>query len=197
MIYKEWEQRFLKTLKPLNSEERERLKEYYREIYEEKLSEGKTEEIILEELGSPESTAYRILAENSEQITNGPEIQESKFKYSVKDKSIEYIGLVFLSLFLIIPLSAVAVAVVVSLGAVSVSGVAISVAGVLGIIALPFLGAGSASAVLGVLIALIGVGLLLFVSFYYLTKYSGILLYKCLKSIYTRSKLWKTLLKFC
>ena len=189
MTYIEWEERFLKTLKPLDVKERERLKEYYREMYEEKLSEGKTEEIILEEFGTPESVAYRILAENSEQISNEPEIQESKFKYSIKDKSIEYIGLIFLSLFLIIPLTAVAVSVIVSLGAVSFSGIAMSLSGVLAILVVPFIGIENVGAILGLLIALIGIGLLIFVGFYYLTKYTSILLYKCLKAIYIRSKL--------
>ena len=188
MTYKDWEQRFIKTLKPLDIKERERLVEYYREIYEEKLSEGKTEEIVLEELGSPESTAYRILAENSEQIVNEIEDKEDNINFSVKDKSIEYIGLIFITLLLIIPIASAMLGVIISFGAVCVSGMAISVAGILGVFAVPFVGIESVIAGLGLCIATIGIGLLVFVTFYYLTKYTAILTYKCLKVIYTRSK---------
>lgn len=189
MTYKEWEQRFLKTLKPLTSEERERLKEYYREMYEEKLSEGKSEDVILEEFGSPESSAYRILAENSEQKESEEVILEyPKSAYTLRDKSLEYIGIIILSLLLIIPIASVMLGVIISLGAVAISGVAVSVAGVVGILALPFVGAQNVVAMLGFLIASIGVGLLLFIAFYYLTKYTSIFTYKCLKAIYKRSK---------
>ena len=189
MTYKEWEQRFLKTLKPLTSEERERLAEYYREMYEEKLSEGKFEDVILEEFGSPESSAYRILAENSEQKESEEVILEyPKSDYTLRDKSLEYIGIIILSLLLIIPIASVMLGVIISLGAVAISGVAVSVAGVVGILALPFVGAQNVVAILGFLIASIGVGLLLFIAFYYLTKYTSIFTYKCLKAIYKRSK---------
>ncbi len=189
MTYKEWEQRFLKTLKPLTSEERERLAEYYREMYEEKLSEGKSEDVILEEFGSPESSAYRILAENSEQKESEEVILEyPKSDYTLRDKSLEYIGIIILSLLLIIPIASVMLGVIISLGAVAISGVAVSVAGVVGILALPFVGAQNVVAMLGFLIASIGVGLLLFIAFYYLTKYTSIFTYKCLKAIYKRSK---------
>lgn len=189
MTYKEWEQRFLKTLKPLTSEERERLAEYYREMYEEKLSEGKSEDVILEEFGSPESSAYRILAENSEQKESEEVILEyPKSDYTLRDKSLEYIGIIILSLLLIIPIASVMLGVIISLGAVAISGMTISIAGVVGILALPFVGAQNVVAMLGFLIASIGVGLLLFIAFYYLTKYTSIFTYKCLKAIYKRSK---------
>ena len=189
MTYKEWEQRFLKTLKPLTSEERERLAEYYREMYEEKLSEGKFEDVILEEFGSPESSAYRILAENSEQKESEEVILEyPKSDYTLRDKSLEYIGIIILSLLLIIPIASVMLGVIISLGAVAISGMAISIAGFVGILALPFVGAQNVVAILGFLIASIGVGLLLFIAFYYLTKYTSIFTYKCLKAIYKRSK---------
>ena len=192
MNYKEWEDRFIKTLKPLDSSERERLAEYYREMYEEKLSEGKSEEVVLEEFGSPESSAYRILAENyEEKEVEKVNEEKPKINFSVRDKSFEYIGLALLSLLLIIPIAGAMLGVIVAFGSVSVSGVAVSVAGVVGILALPFLGAGNVTALLGFLIASIGVGILLFIGFYYLTKYTAIICYKCLNAIYKRSKLWK------
>ena len=92
-------------------------------------------------------------------------------------------------LLLIIPIASAMLGVIISFGAVCVSGMAISLSGLLGIFALPFIGIESIFAGLGICIATIGVGLLIFVTFYYLTKYTAIITFKCLKAIYTRSKL--------
>jgi hypothetical protein len=90
----------------------------------------------------------------------------------------ELIGLVFFGLILLLPLACVALALVISFGAVSVSGVAVAVAGGVYAIASPFLFVASGSTVVvahvGIGVTTIGIGLVLFVAFHYACKWMAI-----------------------
>ena len=180
MKKKVWERRFLKTLKPLSKDERYSALAYYQELYDDKAETGICEEEILREFGEPERCAYRILLgeENTETgaIPSAPYPTKTRQMrtYSVA----ELIGLVFFGLILLLPLACVALALVISFGAVSVSGVAVAVAGGVYAIASPFLFVASGSTVVvahvGIGVTTIGIGLVLFVAFHYACKWTAI-----------------------
>ena len=184
MKKKVWERRFLKTLKPLSKDERYSALAYYQELYDDKAETGICEEEILREFGEPERCAYRILLgeENTETGTPPGAPQTPKIRQMRSYSVAELIGLVFVGLILLLPLACVALALVISFGAVCVSGVAVAVAGLVYTIGSPFVffaNGGTvivANAALG--ITAIGVGMLLFVGFYYATKWVAIAAYK-------------------
>ena len=55
----EWEKQLLKNLKALPKTERERIAEYYREMYNDKLDAGFSPEEILREFGDPAQCAEK------------------------------------------------------------------------------------------------------------------------------------------
>lgn len=184
MKKKVWERRFLKTLKPLSKEERYSALSYYQELYDDKAETGIPEEEILREFGEPERCAYRILLgeENTEKATPPSAADLPKMRQMRTYSVAEIIGLVFVGLILLLPLAIVALALVISFGAVCVSGLAVAIAGVVYVISSPFLFLASGGTVIVANVAIgitaIGVGLLLFVGFYYATKWVAIAAYK-------------------
>ena len=184
MTYKAWEKELKRKLGALSSMECKRTLEYYREMRDDKLSQGASEEEILSEFGSPEACAEKILAENM----RGGGSQENRDRPKGKISAAECVGIFFATVIFIIPLASVALALVVSCGAVCVSGAAIGVAGIVYAVASPFLGAqGNALiASVGLGIASSGVGAILFVGFYYATKYTAIGSWNAIKAIYRR-----------
>ncbi len=186
MTYKEWERRLLKNLKSLPKNERQSLADYYREMYGDKQDLGLTDEEILQEFGTPEACAEKILSEEREAFSL-PENKRTERKDEVSVASI--VGIAFASLIVIVPLACVWAALVASFGAVTFSGVIFALAGVAYIVLAPFmamggLGGAAITAHIGTGIAMCGVGLLLFVGFYLLTKYTAIGLGKALTFIY-------------
>ncbi len=192
MKKKTWERRFLRTLKPLPKEERYSALAYYQELYADKAETGIAEEEILREFGEPERCAYRILLgeENTETPTPPCEGYAPKIRQLRSYSVAEIIGIIFFGLILLLPLACVAFALVLSFGAVSVSGVAVAVAGGIYVIASPFLFLASEGAVIvanvGIGVTAIGVGLLLFVAFYYACKWTAIAAYRGFSLIFYR-----------
>lgn len=182
MTKKIWEKRLLSNLRPLQKAERKKILEYYREMYGDKVEAGFSEAEILAEFGSPEACAARILAEENVEI---PPIKEK----GKAPSPLAIVGICFVSLILVLPLTITAFALIVTFFAVSVSGAAIAIAGVIYAIGAPLLSIGSLPAAgcfahLGVGLTLCGVGCLLFVAFAPLTKYLAIGTGKTLAFLY-------------
>lgn len=190
MSYKEWERKLLQQLNALPKNERVSIADYYREMYGDKQDLGLTDEEILQEFGTPEACANKILSEAQAEATSLEKpLREHKNKISVA-----YIaGVVFFTLLIILPLASVAVSAVASLAIGAICGVIFILAGVAYCVLAPFMaisgvGAAGITAHIGMGIAGCGVGLLLFVGFYLLTKHAAIWCMKALGFIYGRRK---------
>ncbi len=182
MTKKIWERNFLKALYPLPEKERKKMLAYYQELFLDKLEAGESEAEILQKFGSPEACAKKIL---EEQYDGVPMPKETK-RFSVG----VIVGLFFLTLLLIIPLASGAVAVVSSFAVCSLTGAVCIVGGIFYSLLSPFLMVGMSGAgivaQIGLGITLSGVGTLVCVGFFFLTKYSAIGVWKALKFIYAR-----------
>ena len=64
MVRKKFDKRLIKSLKGLSRQERQEVIDYYNEMIDDSIESGKTEEQAIEELGSPEDLAKKILSEN-------------------------------------------------------------------------------------------------------------------------------------
>ena len=216
MTYKEWEKDLAKGIKTLPKGERARVLEYYREMFDEMTGGGRTESSVLEEFGLPEKCAVQALSEWVTRTESGEVVlanarEEKQLEIALdearaqKKEAIalsravekkrgrisagEVVGLIFFTLLLVLPLGVSALALVISFGAISLSGGVIGLAGVVFAVGFPFTGNATGIANLagvGIGIAASGVGLLLFVGFFYVTKGSGILFYRAIKAIYKR-----------
>lgn len=188
MTYKSWTRTFKKELKSLPKSERERALEYYNEMHDEMASHGKSENAILAELGSPVSCAKQTLAEGN--FSSGQERGNNKpvKKERTTRSFAEVLGLLFATLLLVLPGCAVLFSVIVAMGSVCIAGAAVAIGGILVAVAYPFfVGAGTiAAAGAGAGLTASGVGILLFVIFFLVTKYSAIFSVKLLKAIYKR-----------
>lgn len=187
MTYKKWERKLKKELSPLPKTECERVLEYYREMRDEMASGGRSEESILAELGSPESCARKTLSEEGytgRQAGGRNAYSSAKSGHSVA----EVIGLFFATVLLVLPIGSALLGVLAAFAAVCVSGAVVGIAGIFGAIAYPFVigGGDMALAGVGAGLAASGVGLILFVVFFFITKYTAIALAKLLKAIYKR-----------
>ena len=182
MTEKNWEKRLARHLSALSKTERKQVIDYYREMYGDKREAGFSEADILAEFGSPEECAAKILA--------GENVQPTPQKQARKNFSpAAIVGMVFLTLLLIIPLTATAFALIASFFAVSVSGAVVAIAGAIYAIGAPIVSIGSLSAAgivahFAIGIAACGVGCLLFVAFKPLTKYLAVGTGKALKILY-------------
>ena len=185
MNYREWESCLVKELKGLPTAEYMKATSYYREMYGDKLDAGMSEEAILAEFGSPKSCAEKILAENAPE-KNLPKATTAKKEISPVAHTTKGIVLaVLFTPFFGIPLAAVLLAIVISMGAVCISGGA----GVLASFLYIFIGASTAmgagvAAHIGMAIAAMGVCGFLGIGGYFATKYSAIYSYKLMKIIY-------------
>ena len=188
MTYKVWERKLKKGIKKLPKEERGRVVEYYREMYEDMKSGGRAEDSVLFEFGSPEKCAEQALSEQTPIRKKEGRIKGEKAGNGGKYSVAGFIGLVFFSLLVAFPLLIVAIAVLISFGAVSIAGGVAGIAGVVLAVYVPFSGISAAFVMsgVGVCIAAAGVGCLLFVAFFYATKGMAIGIVKALKAIYVR-----------
>lgn len=182
MTYKEWEKKLINFLQPLPKEERLAAAEYYREMYGDKLESGSTPEEILQEFGEPSACAERILSENGMSLPKGKREQSSLASW---------VGIFFLTILIIIPIYAVAFSIVLTFAAMVVGGAAIALAGAVYVVYSPFMaisGVGFPAVIahMGMGFAAAGLGLLLFIAFIYLTKYSYKWTAKSLVLIYKR-----------
>ena len=189
MTYKEWERILKKEMKYLPNEERIRILEYYRELYNDMTNEGKTEDEILNEFGLPKKCVYQMLGDGEK---DGAEDGNQSFgptgKKRNKFSAAELIGIIFFTVLLIFPLAAVGVAILISLGAITISGGAVSIAGLAFAVYYPFTGVTSYAMFtgIGMGIAASGIGLLLFIGAFFATKGMAIVLFKAFKGIYVR-----------
>ena len=192
MTLKEWEQELLRHLSELPKEEKEKIIEYYREIYGDKADAGYTNDSILEEFGFPLDCAKKILAETQSEKPAPEKEKPVKIKKEQRFTSASIVGLVFFTLLVFIPLASAAIGVIATFGAIAISGVAASVAGVAYSIVAPIytlangISLGGALFHFGLGIADVGVGILLSIGFYFLTKYMVIGFIKTFKYVYLR-----------
>ena len=146
-------------------------------------SYGKSEETILAELGSPESCAKKA-------ISGGDYSSEARKTAAKKGNHtfFEVVGLLLITLFLVLPIGSACIGVIAGFAGVCIAGAATGIAGIIAAVAYPiYVGAGAAAtAGVGLGLAASGVGLLLFVAFFVITKYSAIFFAKLLKAIYKR-----------
>lgn len=198
----EWENIFLENLKPLKAEERYQIAEYYREIYGDKLEAGLSSDEILAEFGSPQECAQKILSEGGgetlvaakkENETEQADQKQARAKNKTAWTPAMITGMVFLTLLLILPLAVVALGVAVVFAAGCIGGGAMTIGGAVYVVASPFMalsgvGFGAIVAHIGLGLAVIGLGALLFVGFYYLEKYVVLGCYKALRWIYKRGE---------
>lgn len=189
MNYSEWERALVKELKGLPTAEYIKITSYYREMYGDKLDAGMSEEAILAEFGSPKSCAEKILVESAEESAR----KNNKNSLSATNEPSSHAGqttkniilAVLFSLFAGLPLAAVLVSIVVSLGAVCISGGAGVLAGFVYIFVGAFNAAGTGIAAhIGMSIGAIGVCGFLCIGGFFATKYSAIYSYKLMKLIY-------------
>lgn len=216
MTYKLWEESLLNYLKSLSKEEKEEILSYYREMYNDKLDTGIPESEIVDSFGDPMIAAARILKEGADEVEQadarhseregGTDKKPSEEAVApVSNKKAEkqgdsggisasrIVGWVFITLLLIIPLFAVVLSVIASLTAITLSGGAMLVFGVIGAVASPFLllfgnTLGNVLLVLGGTLITAGIGALLLISFYHITKYSVVSVYKITRHVVRRKK---------
>ncbi len=187
MTYKTWERKLKKELKTLPKTERERVVEYYREMRDEMVSYGRSEQSVLSELGSPESCARKALTEGDYTVTG----RTNNRNVSTPKRGItffEFIGLTLVTLFLVLPIGSGFIGVIIAFAGVCIAGLATGISGIVAAVAYPIYTGGGVAATAGIGLGLTasGVGFLLFVVFFILTKYSAIFLAKLLKAIYKR-----------
>lgn len=169
MRMKQWENQFFRQLKPLPKEERERILEYYREMYGDKREAGFSEEEILLEFGSPAACAARIL--NEEREAGAPAVS-SRPSHGTGWGTVKWILGILIGLPLLIALGSV----VVSFGSVAVAGIGISLGGCFLCIwsAFQFSAVSYGLALLGTGLMMLGAGLGLFVGFWSAAKYTAV-----------------------
>ena len=208
----EWEAELKIHLRALPREEIEKALDYYREMYGDMKEAGRSTDEILRMFGDPQICAARILLESREDAENSmadPERKQKPLPKATEEKKSkkaqrnstkseisvsDVVGAVFFTLLLIIPLAAVFVSLIASFGAVTVSGCAMVIAGVIFAIASPFIamiaGTTFAGTVvnIGLGIATAGVGAILAVVFGLLTKYMSIASFKAIKAMYRRKR---------
>ena len=187
MTYETWERDLRERIESLPEEECDRVLEYYREMFGEMTGGGRTEESVLEEFGTPEKCAAQVLGE-WESKSEKAEDPAPAPKREKRISAAEVVGLIFFTLFLVLPFVAVAISIVISFAAVTLAGGVTGIAGIVFALYYPFSGALSSSIMAGVGlgIASSGVGLLLFVAFWQLTKRTAMLFAKAFRAMYVR-----------
>lgn len=199
MTQKKWERTLKRFLSPLPKSEQKSIVAYYREMYQDKLDLGLSEQEILNEFGDPQVCAGRMIAESSiEQktpsATNNPFAQEYKAK-PIKSASVGgTLGMVFFTLLLGIPVGAVWVSVIATFAAVGVASIAVGFAGLLFPLLTPFYSSLGFSGIsftanLGLYLASAGAGFMLAVLFYHATKHTVVGLIRTVKFVYGRYRL--------
>ena len=152
-------------------------------MFDEMRNAGRSEASVLAEFGSPEKCAKQVLAEEREGSKNTALVKDRK-----RFSAAEIVGLIFFTLLLTIPVGSGMLGILVSFGALSLSGALIGVAGLIFAVYFPFSGVAEVGVMagIGIGVAASGVGLLLFVGFFYATKGLAIVLVKALKAVYVR-----------
>ncbi len=152
---------------------------YYREMIEDRIEDGFSEEEALSEIGNPKEIAMQILLAE----TSLPKLVKAKLKkdhpvLSSREITLLIVGsplwlvLLVCALSVVVSFLAIILSVVVSLYAATISLVACGVAGIIGTIPLFFTSnAYAAFAVLGIGLASVGLGVLMFFASNRITKF--------------------------
>ena len=82
MTRKQWEKQLKKHLSSLPKGEREKIVDYYREIYDDRADAGFAEEEILREFGSPAAAAQRLTDEAALPPKKRGRSEDSVWRYS-------------------------------------------------------------------------------------------------------------------
>lgn len=195
MTYRQWEWELKCLLRGVPKKEVDAATSYYREIYNDKKEAGFSDIDILIEFGSPEECAERIREEGSSEAKSSEGIAEdakalwNKGVAWLRDISYSGVGLAVISILLVIPALAVAVSLIAAFGAAMISGAAVSVGGVAAIVwsvveLISGAGVTTVLAMFGMGVASIGLGVVVAIVFFFLTKYSCIATYRALKLVY-------------
>ena len=123
MNKKQWFRRFEKALSSLPRAERAEAAQYYRELYEDRLESGETEEAIVATFGLPEQAAAEILRDKG----------EGAARPAASDAAVTFgraVAVIFLFICVGLPVLACVFAVAVAAGALSISGFALALGGV-------------------------------------------------------------------
>lgn len=199
MTYLVWEKQLLGYLKNQTAEDKKQIIDYYREMYYDKIERGESPDSVIYEFGDPADCAAKILAEHDSNSSEAklnfraePELKQTQKKSKVAQSHKEHskrltvggvIGWFFTTVLLLIPLGACAVSLVASFAAGAISGFAVMLAGAILAVGSPiclFFGWNVALMIAGIGcgICAIGVGAILAVVFWLLTKYTATGLYK-------------------
>lgn len=207
MTYNQWESELKKCLGSLPEKEKDEIIDYYREIYDDKREAGLSDGEIIENFGSPMSCAAKIMMESTTEEKKSSETENTAKPIEINKKDdtknadashsrgriavASVVGWFFLITLFLIPLAAVLFSALASLAACAVSGGAVAVCGVILAIASPlslFIGYTplSALATLGAALLAIGIGIVIFETFYILTKYFAFVCIKLCKYLFKR-----------
>ncbi len=187
MTYRKWEYDLKCLLQGYPKKEVDELTRYYAEIYGDKKDAGFSDDDILIEFGTPEECAEKFRAEAAAQDSGK---KKPQFKLPSADKLTK---LILLTVFVYIPLAAAVLSGILTLAALSLGGAGLAVAG-LGSIALSFYHAISGNGVavflsmLGLGLGGIGVGAIISIAFFFITKYAARSAYKIVIRLYEKIK---------
>ena len=214
MTYKQWETSLLKYLNKLSNNEKAEIVGYYREMYNDKRDTGVPEQEIIRSFGDPLIAATKILKENGEYASRLDEApqgapeknektsrkpapvlnkEENEEKKKSKISVPRIIGWFFIILLVGIPLAAIMIGVIVACGAIAIAGAAMVIAGAVAAVASPFMllleySFPAVLVMLGASLVTSGLGALIFVLFYYITKYVVVACIKVIKHFARRDK---------
>ena len=199
MTYKEWEAKLTELLSGLSKKEIEEATAYYREIYGDKKDAGLSDEEILAGFGTPESCAGKIELSDSEEDALEEKEEPMAEKKDEKRDTAGYkipmpttiVGLIFLHLLILVPIYAVIIGGIAGFGGICIGGAGLAIGG-LGAVILSVIqlvtgnGFSSFLAMFGMGTAMIGAGIVLAISFFFVTKYTVFATYKLVKTIYVK-----------
>ena len=198
MTLHQWEKQFKRALKGISKQEKQTAFEYYRELYGDKIDAGCSPEEAVETFGSPEVCAQNILAESENTVpapvTQSVQAQPKASNNMSVHSAASITGMVFLTIFIVIPLYAVLISAIAGFAAATIASGAVIIAGVVYTLIYPFYlivyGAPWTGIVsnLGASLAIIGVSIFLLIAFYYVTKYTILCSIKLFKLIYFKEE---------
>ena len=184
MKYKAWERELKKELATISKTERDRTIEFYREMKDEKLSRGQSEEEITAEFGSPRECARRVGQASGATISG---FEEEETPLPEKKSSSSPMALV--GMILVLPLLGAAIGVLVAFAACCAAGIGVAIAGIAYATVGPFLFGATGSiipAYVGMGLAGTGVGLLVVVGFMLATKAVATAIKSLLSAVFVR-----------
>lgn len=203
MTYEQWEAKLKELLSDVSEKEKSEAIGYYKEIYSDKKDAGFSDEDIISEFGAPEDCAGKIKAEDVNDTEDISPVNDDAEKNSSAASQAEnpekpsfrppiatsVAGMILLTIFISIPLFAVLISGIAGLAAICIGGAGVAVGGfgtiVFSVVQLA-MGSGFPAflAMLGMGVAMIGAGIVLAISFFFITKYTAVFTFKLFKLVY-------------